>query len=61
MNIHKRGDLDRNDNGTRKKSVIRVLEKVVIGHDDHDYEITRRSYPRFANREVIIQILRVGF
>lgn len=27
MNIHKRGDLDRNDNGTRKKSLARVLEK----------------------------------
>lgn len=54
MNIHKRGDLDRNDNGTRKKSVVRVLEK--DRHDDHDYEITCRSNPRFANREIIIQI-----
>lgn len=27
VNIHKRGDLDRNDNGTRKKSLARVLEK----------------------------------
>lgn len=54
MNIHKRGDLDRNDNGTRKKSLVRVLEKVVITM------ITKLCTPIESNREIIIQI-RVRF